>query len=95
MKGDPGKAIFVTQLLRAMSENETTLGSKFSIWATILGVYPAINEGATTFQNLYSTIVQMEWSTARLWRQGRRRHSNISAPAVYSIPKRSATASSP
>lgn len=71
MEGDAGKATFTTQALGAMTDNETALGSNFAIWATagmtpmpdgktILGVYPAINEGTNPIQNLYSTMVQME-----------------------------------
>lgn len=68
MSGSQGEATFTGNVPVGPEGNETALGSNFAIWMlsgmtpmldgqTILGVFPALNEGTST--DLYSTMVQM------------------------------------
>ena len=68
MSGSQGSATFTGTVPVGPEGNETALGSNFAVWMdsgmtpmpdgqTILGVFPALNEGTST--NLYSTMVQM------------------------------------
>lgn len=68
MSGAAGSATFTGNVPVGPEGNETALGSDFSIWMlsgmtpqpdgqTILGVFPALNEG--TGESLYSTMVRM------------------------------------
>jgi hypothetical protein len=69
LEGTYGSQIFSGNVpVGPQGDNETELGSDFSIWMlsgmtpmldgqTILGVFPALNEG--TSEDLYSTMVQM------------------------------------
>lgn len=69
MSGPTGNATFTGNVPVGPEGNETALGSDFAVWmlsgmtpmpdgTTILGVFPALNEGTST--SLYSTMVQME-----------------------------------
>jgi hypothetical protein len=70
MKGDAEHETFSTTPLGPQG-NETSLTSNFAIWATagltpmkdgktVVGVFPALNVGNDTTQELYSTMFQME-----------------------------------
>jgi hypothetical protein len=69
MSGPAGNETFTGTVPVGPQGNETALGANFAVWMlsgltpmpdgkTILGVFPALNEGTST--NLYSTMVQME-----------------------------------